>query len=44
MSAAVPARATLLAWLHLASVPGLHAAACEALLRAFDSIEALFGA
>ncbi len=44
MSAAVPARETLLAWLHLASVPGLPAAACEALLRAFDSIEALFGA
>ncbi|KAF1052548.1 MAG: DNA processing protein DprA [Burkholderia gladioli] len=37
-------RRTLGAWLHLASAPGLTAAAGEALLRAFDSIDALFGA
>ncbi|WP_414445675.1 DNA-processing protein DprA [Burkholderia sp. 22PA0106] len=37
-------RQTLGAWLHLASAPGLTTAAGEALLRAFDSIDALFGA
>lgn len=44
MSPAQPDRRTLGAWLHLASAPGLTTAAGEALLRAFDSIDALFGA
>ncbi|MBN3729124.1 DNA-protecting protein DprA, partial [Burkholderia sp. Ac-20379] len=44
MNPAQPDRQTLAAWLHLASAPGLTAAAGEALLCAFDSIDALFGA
>ncbi|WP_425306387.1 DNA-processing protein DprA [Burkholderia perseverans] len=44
MSEAPLTREALVAWLHLAAVPGLPAAAREALLRAFDSIEALVGA
>ncbi len=37
-------REALAAWLHLASAPGLTTAAGEALLRAFASLDALFGA